>query len=649
MLAAQMVGTLTARRFMTATGVAVLVFLAVTVWWLTQDGRMPDADSAGHMGTALEYRHGILHGDPWGWFTRFDVYPPLVRLIGALAASVGGIHVASFVVAENLIFVPLLALGCYGAASVTYGPAAGALAAIFALGSPMVVSLFHVYLLDAPEAALAAVAVWMLLASRRFTNGRWALGAGVAVALGMMTKSTFVVYVAGLVAVMLLRGGWRQWRSIALFLTPIALIAGPWYLAHLADQGVFANGVAVAGIATKNNPTRYGLEDLAYYLWAALNQQYHLVYCLLAAAGAVVAAVSWRRGGRGKAPPELIAGLVVGWLVTDGFAQNDPRYTLPLIVYVAVLACGPLLRVRARAVRLGVPVLVVGLAAAQLAQSATGDGPSLDIALPGAAAVSPVASGHVTVLGPQGYLVTGPKRAGDVTRVLRGVRRAGVGGVGLEPEPFGGSDVYTGAGVTFVSRWLAGLRLDPSSAPLPAGDVLLFHRPLRGNARPCADLGDGTGLYTARESDLRSPATLGRTWCPSRSPALARSRALLSAAPAEPRVDAAERARVRALLTGLRRQGIRVIVVHSSLAGRAAMRGGEGVGALAVLAGLRVAPPAAVAGLGSDGALLFVRVARRAFPSPCLALDGGASGVYVMRGGELRALEDHPRLACPRR
>ena len=80
----------------------------------------------------------------------------MVLIVGALASFVGGVNVASPIIAENLVFVPLLALACYQTGRLLFGPLAGMLAVVFVLGSPLVVSLFHVFMLDAPLTALVA-------------------------------------------------------------------------------------------------------------------------------------------------------------------------------------------------------------------------------------------------------------------------------------------------------------------------------------------------------------------------------------------------------------------------------------------------------------------------------------------------------------
>src|SRR4051794_19536308 len=147
--------------------VLATVFVAVTCWWVTVDRSLPGMEAGSHLGTALRYRDLLASGDLLGPFRAYAIHPPLIFILGAVAELIGGIGVAPPVIAQNVIFVPLLALGCYQTAKLGYGSQAGLLAVAFALGSPLLIEQFHVFMLDAPQAALVAVTVWLVLASER--------------------------------------------------------------------------------------------------------------------------------------------------------------------------------------------------------------------------------------------------------------------------------------------------------------------------------------------------------------------------------------------------------------------------------------------------------------------------------------------------
>ena len=92
--------------------------------------------------------------------------------------------------------------------------------------------------------------------------------AGVLSALAMLTKQTSLIFLAGPLAVALLRGGWRNWRGILAFAAALGIVAGPWYVYHrhelnslvsLHDSGATTSAYAKSPIAIDGVPTRTSL------------------------------------------------------------------------------------------------------------------------------------------------------------------------------------------------------------------------------------------------------------------------------------------------------------------------------------------------------------------------------------------------------
>ena len=352
---------------------ATALFIGLSVWWLLYDQRVPGfGDPGRHMTTALGFADLLREGDLGGLIQLGPVgeenelfYPPLVHAVGGIPAALDLAVESWGTIALNLVFVPLLAAGCYWVGCLTYGRRAGMLAAIFALGTPAVLSLFHVFLLDAPLAATTAIALAALLASERFSRSRESMLAGALVGLSLLVKTTAPLYLLGPVAVMVIAGGWRQWRNLGLAAAALLIVAGPYYLIHLEDvvnvteSSTVGQDVGRTGAGFTDDP-RLSFENLTYYVWDAANIQYFVPLLALFGAG-LIAAVREIRTRRHL--PELLAGLAFGYLIpTLAFSFRDPRYTVPLVVYVAVIGVGwltttprPVLR------RAGLAVLAVGV------------------------------------------------------------------------------------------------------------------------------------------------------------------------------------------------------------------------------------------------------------------------------------------------
>src|SRR5690348_4106337 len=135
-----------------ALGGLILLRLALAAWWIAADHNVLDTESGRHAqrtwdGFVAMGDHAFyLFGPPTD-------YPPLHYLVGALGGLIGGLSADSFMAAQDVFMIPALAIGCYGAATIAYGRLAGVLAAVFALGNPIVVSVFHMYLIDTTEIA----------------------------------------------------------------------------------------------------------------------------------------------------------------------------------------------------------------------------------------------------------------------------------------------------------------------------------------------------------------------------------------------------------------------------------------------------------------------------------------------------------------
>ena len=155
-------------------------------WWLSQDRSIPIYHAGSHLGFAIDVYEDLSSGHLLKALTVSGALPAAHLPRGSPGIFVGGVGVASPIIALNAVFVPLLALGCYRIGRLAFNPLAGLLAVVFALGSPFVIEEFHEFMLDVPEAAMVAVAVWAIPATERFSRPRVSALAGIAVGLGML-------------------------------------------------------------------------------------------------------------------------------------------------------------------------------------------------------------------------------------------------------------------------------------------------------------------------------------------------------------------------------------------------------------------------------------------------------------------------------
>jgi hypothetical protein len=527
---------------------AVAVFIAISCWWLSRDLGVPSADAASHLFTVVGYHDLLARGDAAAFWTRSGFYPPLTFLVGALSTFVGSLDVASPVIGENLVYGSLLAAGCYGTARLLAGARAGFLAVIFALGSPLLIEQFHVFMIDAPEAAMVATAVWLILASERFSRVGVAALAGLVVGLGLSAKEQFPLFVAGLLIVVLVRGGgWRNWRGVAAFACVALVIAAPWYVINWGVLGEYATaGLANANLPARGKPDMISLSNLGWYMWAVLNGLLFAPLFAFAAVGVghAVATLVPRHGvsttARTGYRPELLGGLLVGWLGITLTPHHDMRYAMPLIVYLAVLGTIWIASLAPTSRRLATAGLSVAVIATMLGAS-FGAGHEVRILLAGRAIATDVsfgipAPGQITIYSDHDFMVSAPRREADLAGLFAGLRSSGITGVSWADGTFVVGDPHADAqGIVLLARF-AGLAIpdpalwesrsnpdlswnfhDPHHAFLIRGQVPSKAASAKASLSPaCLTFADHDGLWVTRG---HLPGERGlRHICPDRDP-----------------------------------------------------------------------------------------------------------------------------------
>jgi hypothetical protein len=631
---------------------SVVGFIAVTIWWLTQDDRVQDWDNGLHTFDSLVIHRELAAGHLTTPFTEFNMYPPLGHLVGALGMSVGGISPASVILASNLVFVPLLAAGCFGVGRLVYGSArAGLLAALFALGTPMIVSEFHEFLLDPQQAALIAVSVWAILACRRFERPGVAALAGALSGLAMLTKQTSVIFIAGPLAIALLRGGWRNWRGILAFAGAFAVFAAPWYVYHRHELSSLArlhggeSGGQAAGEAGGDFPQRLSRKSLGWYFWSTLNIQLLAPLALAVLIGSVLALRDClRRPKPENLRPELLGGLLLSWLGMTLITHKDPRYMLPALVFMAALGTGWI----ATATRWRKPLTIalVLIATINLIGVSGGLGGRIRVTLPGAPKnATPLAERHVTFYSPDGWLRGGPEHDGDILALMRGLRRVGARTVTFDAASSDDINFNTAGLQVLASE--AGLQ--PALAYNPAGlgphdAFVLRHVRQPGDPPPCQRLNDGSGVYVVLGNPV-IPFELYTFLCPGRQPLLYKRTAPLSLETQiqlHPEITGPSRTLLLGLMLALRRQGVTQLQFDHASADQLFFQP-AGLEHLAAAAQLPVPAGLAPQQLTPSDAYLLRRPLVPGGPRPCGRFPDG-SGLFVILGDPTVA---HPRYDCP--
>jgi 4-amino-4-deoxy-L-arabinose transferase-like glycosyltransferase len=492
-------------------------FIAFTCWWLAHDRSVPIYDVGDQLETVLTYRSMLAAGNLLGPFTYTNVYPILGHVVGALGAFVGGVNVSSPVIAENVVFVPLLALGCYQTGRLLFGPLAGLLAVVFVFGSPLLTSLFHVFLLDAPLAAMVALSMWLVLASEDFTRRDVSAWAGLAVGLGLNVKVQFVLFLIGLTIVVLLHGGRRSWPGFGIFAVVALIVGTPWYLVHFSELGMMVE-LASSGPGTPpgNIPPTFTVANLEWYFWDILNSQLLApLFCIALVGGVWTLVTVVRERGRNAARLEFLLGGFLAWFaITFPDSHHDIRYGLSLLAFLSVVATGWIAFLPRAGRYLAIAILLLAVAANTLG-TAFGVGGEAKLALASKLSGHEQLPDRIVLYTTTGFLASAPTRDGDMPGLLRALARQGVRTVTWGQSQSSDPD-FSFEGLVPLSH-IAGLTPVLTEGPEFSTEesvVTLVHKPLSAGMPPtCTRLSDGTGVWM-----FRYDRALGRLalYCPTR-------------------------------------------------------------------------------------------------------------------------------------
>ena len=244
------------------------------------------------------------------------------------------------------------------------------------------------------------------------------------------------------------------------------------------------------------------MENLFWYGWVGINIQYFLPLAALFVVGLFCAV---REARHRSGLPELLAGLVVGYLgATFLLGIRDPRYTLPLIVFIAVTSTGWIVTTKlAWARALGATVFAVAVAANVVAAMVGSSEVKLNPRDDGDLAQA----GAVTMLDDRGYVVGAPRPDPLWQGLLDAARDDGVetAQIQVRESPLWGSDelafdvaaqdrgIVTGS---FADRPPDRPDLRVNSWYLPDS----YWVDDRGLPRPCGRIGEGTNAPLGSDS-----------------------------------------------------------------------------------------------------------------------------------------------------
>lgn len=320
----------------------ILFLSVVTVVWVFLDRRPPQWDHANHLERAIRCRD-ILTDPASDRLSRImemsSFYPPLVPCAAGIFYLFAPVTPLTSQ-AVMLIFLAGALVSLFLLGRLLFDPATGFFAALMFGMAPFVVFSTTNFQLDLPLAAAVIASVLALTATEGFSRRGSSWAAGLLLALGLLTKPPFVVYVLpalGLAARAMFTSDDRRRRLgnvAAALLIPITF-ALPWYGQRLYGLPMQLMNRSFKQAAESGYPDALTALSLLFYPRTFLFQ-FGLLAGLLFLLG--VWALRRDRLARG-----VLFGSFFIPLVLFLFVQNkNLRYTLPLLPVAALIAAAGL-------------------------------------------------------------------------------------------------------------------------------------------------------------------------------------------------------------------------------------------------------------------------------------------------------------------
>ncbi len=292
-----------------------------------------------------------MRGNVWKVYELSRFYPPLFHVL-AVPASFVSTHPDAYA-AGNWLALLAVMVATFLVGRAVAGDAAGLVAAVVVPSFGWVTWMGRMAMTDLTLTATVALTLALLVRPLDLAAPRDARRLGIALALGMLAKWPYVLYV-GLPLAYLLRAHWLRtgrdarapafWRPLVRVLVWPVVLAGPWYVRSLPSLVGNASWHLGAGVvADEGDPTLLSFDALAFYpraLWSGY-LSVPLLVLLLAGVAAIVA----RRGlraARAIAPPARWTPLALSVLGGSAgillITNKDARYLMPMMPVAAVVA-----------------------------------------------------------------------------------------------------------------------------------------------------------------------------------------------------------------------------------------------------------------------------------------------------------------------
>jgi 4-amino-4-deoxy-L-arabinose transferase-like glycosyltransferase len=334
-------------------------------------------DSGDYFNLSLKYFDVFSHIDG-SFISRFNAvspYRPPLFLISSLPLYVLFGRSPDVAVMTNILYLAILIFSVYGIGKYLHSESTGLMAGLVATTFPILFGLSRSYWLDFPLTAMVALSIFLLLKTESFSNRWYSILFGISAGLGMLTKWTWFIFVAGpLIYFICLHFQNRtkepaetpRFRSnLILSLITAAVVSSVWYVPNGMDVAGKLLGLVTGmkrGDATQfeqlgetiGPPGIWNLRALTYYAGQFVNHQATFITSCLFVFFALLLL---------KRSPRKTIWLFL-WVAIPVIAfalvkNKTVRNTVPILPGIGLIISFGIMSIKKRALRISAVVAVV--------------------------------------------------------------------------------------------------------------------------------------------------------------------------------------------------------------------------------------------------------------------------------------------------
>lgn len=330
----------------------ILLFHSLlNTWFIFKDTTPPEWDPSLHGILSLLYFRGsdIL--------LTSDYYPPFFHLtITPIYALFGD----SFDVAccVNILFLAILLFSIYGTGKILFNREAGLISALFISFIPILINFQRDLFIDFALISMVSLSIFLLLKTQNFKNINYSILFGIASGFTILTKWTAILFLMAPII-------WTLYQTIKsefskavksnicgssiLFL----LITYAWYIPNATIFRFIVTSQKHWG-AVEGDPIIFSVSSLFYYI-EAVNKQAYLIFSILALISMLFLLLKTDKDKKIL----FIISLLIPYIVFFLTRNKDIRYTIPLLIFLALSVGFTIASINSKKLKAGIIVALI--------------------------------------------------------------------------------------------------------------------------------------------------------------------------------------------------------------------------------------------------------------------------------------------------